>query len=672
MSLRYRQVHLDFHTSPHIPDVGADFVPAEFAATLAAAQVDSVTVFAKCHHGYSYYPTRVGVPHPGLKRDLLGEMIAAAHGAGIRAPVYTTLVWDELAWAEHPEWRQIAPEGRLAGTVNTPLEPGWKNLCLNTAYGDYVIAQIEEVMDRYPVDGWFVDIVRYMSGPCICKTCLEQMRREGVDAADPAQRAAFALAAERRFITRCTAAIRAKKAEATVFYNARLRVDWDPALGNRPEMDDVSHLEIESLPGGFWGYDHFPLSVRFFQTFGKDVMSMTGRFHTSWGDFGGLRNRAALSLECFQALAHGAANSIGDQLHPRGRLDPTVYKRIGEVYAEVARREAWCDGSTALPEIGVLLATRGMNTHEGEFNDSDRGALHVLEQGKYQFQYLDAACDLSPYALLILADEAHLDQDLAARVRAYLARGGRLLLTGTSGLDSTKGDFHLAAEMGVRYLGPAPFSPDYLVLGPELGAAPGLASEPMNQVCEQPGTQVACLAGARVLARSGQPYFNRTWEHFCSHQYTPMAGVSDDPLIVENAQGSIIYCARPLFREYALSARLVHKQVLDACIRRLLPRTRLGTNNLPSTAVATVRAQGADLIVHLLHYVPQRRGKNLDVVEDVFPLYGTSLAVCSELRPSAVNLVPEGRPLEWTYTDGYVSFGIPRIDGYQIVQIVRP
>jgi len=671
MSLRYRQVHLDFHTSPHIPDVGADFVPAEFAATLAAAHVNSVTVFAKCHHGYSYYPTRIGVPHPGLKRDLLGEMIAAAHDAGIRAPVYTTLAWDELAWAEHPDWRQITPDGRLAGKVNTPLEPGWKNLCMNTAYGDYVIAQIEEVMDCYPVDGWFIDIVSYLGGPCICMTCLAQMQSEGVDPKDPEQLAAFALAAERRFISRCTAAIRAKKPEATVFYNARLRADWDPAIGNRPEMDDFTHLEIESLPGGFWGYDHFPLSVRFFQTFGKDLLSMTGRFHTWWGDFGGLRNHAALSLECFQALAHGAANSVGDQLHPRGRLDPTVYARIGEVYAEVARREPWCEDSVALPEIGVLLANRGLNTHEGEVNESDRGALHILEQGKYQFQYLDASCDLLPYALLILPDEAHLDADLAARVRSYLAGGGRLLLTGASGLDAATGDFHLAEEMGVLYLGPAPYTPDYLVLGPELGAAPGLASEPMNQVCEEPGVQVAALAGTHILARSGRPYFNRTWEHFCSHQYTPMAAVSDDPVIVENAQGNVIYCARPLFREYALSARLVHKQVLDAIIRRLLPRPRLGAHNLPSTAVVTVRAQRADLIVHLLHYVPQRRGKNLDVVEDVLPLHDVTLAVRSNRLPSAVNLVPQCRALEWTYADGYVRFTLQRIDGYQIVQIVR-
>jgi hypothetical protein len=53
--------------------------PDEFADSLSAASVDSVTIFAKCHQGYSYYPTKVGVVHPSLasNRNLLGETIDA-------------------------------------------------------------------------------------------------------------------------------------------------------------------------------------------------------------------------------------------------------------------------------------------------------------------------------------------------------------------------------------------------------------------------------------------------------------------------------------------------------------------------------------------------------------------------------------------------------------------
>src|SRR5687768_10764501 len=56
--LRFRQIHLDFHTSQHVKGIGADFDPEAFVATLKKASVDSVTCFGRCHHGYIYYDTK--------------------------------------------------------------------------------------------------------------------------------------------------------------------------------------------------------------------------------------------------------------------------------------------------------------------------------------------------------------------------------------------------------------------------------------------------------------------------------------------------------------------------------------------------------------------------------------------------------------------------------------
>ena len=99
-----RQVHLDFHTSPHIPGVGSRFDKAQFQAALKEGNVNSITVFAKCHHGYCYYPTRVGTQHPTMQPgfDLTGAMIEAAHEIGVAAPVYITAGWSALDAQRHP------------------------------------------------------------------------------------------------------------------------------------------------------------------------------------------------------------------------------------------------------------------------------------------------------------------------------------------------------------------------------------------------------------------------------------------------------------------------------------------------------------------------------------------------------------------------------------------
>ena len=86
MATRFRQIHLDFHTSEHIPDVGAAFDAAAFADRLVEARFNWITLFGKCHHGMSYYPTRAGTVHPALKFDLLGEQILGDVGCGAFAP----------------------------------------------------------------------------------------------------------------------------------------------------------------------------------------------------------------------------------------------------------------------------------------------------------------------------------------------------------------------------------------------------------------------------------------------------------------------------------------------------------------------------------------------------------------------------------------------------------
>ena len=72
--LRFRQIHLDFHTSEAIEGIGVSFNADRFADTLQAAAVDSITCFARGHHGWIYYDSKINPEriHPHLaNRNLL-------------------------------------------------------------------------------------------------------------------------------------------------------------------------------------------------------------------------------------------------------------------------------------------------------------------------------------------------------------------------------------------------------------------------------------------------------------------------------------------------------------------------------------------------------------------------------------------------------------------------
>ena len=119
-TLRFRQVHLDFHTSPDIPGIGARFDKAQFQAALRLGHVDSITLFSKCHHGLSYHPTSVGKMHPGLSFNLLRAQIDAAKEIGVATPVYLSAGLDDVAAHAHPEWRTVNDKGQWLGWVAEP------------------------------------------------------------------------------------------------------------------------------------------------------------------------------------------------------------------------------------------------------------------------------------------------------------------------------------------------------------------------------------------------------------------------------------------------------------------------------------------------------------------------------------------------------------------------
>ena len=49
IDLRFRQIHLDFHTSEHLPDIAINFSRKQFQEALKVAHVNAINVFAKGH-----------------------------------------------------------------------------------------------------------------------------------------------------------------------------------------------------------------------------------------------------------------------------------------------------------------------------------------------------------------------------------------------------------------------------------------------------------------------------------------------------------------------------------------------------------------------------------------------------------------------------------------------
>ena len=254
MQLSPRQIHLDFHTSEHIPGIGSAFDAKAFAKAFKEAHVSSVTVFARCHHGWLYYPSKLFPDrvHPNLSRpNLLLEEVSALHEAGIRAPVYITVQWDYHSAENHPEWLIRKADGSHEGDSFT--RPGfYQSLCVNTGYYDFLEAQTREVCELLgdELDGIFFDIVGIR--PCLCAACRREMEQKGIDMNDEKAVRAFAAFSMNRFKAKMSAVVREYSSKCTIFYNA-----GHVGPCTKQSADAYSHFELESLPSGGWGYLHW-------------------------------------------------------------------------------------------------------------------------------------------------------------------------------------------------------------------------------------------------------------------------------------------------------------------------------------------------------------------------------------------------------------------------------
>jgi hypothetical protein len=656
--LRYRQIHLDFHTSEHIPGIGSAFDPDEFVATFKAANVDSVTIFAKCHHGWSYYPTKVGEPHPNLSRpDLMGDMVKALSAADIECPIYISVQWDERNARLHPEWRvQSTTRNRLNPDQ---LTAGWHTLCLNhEAYRDELLEQAREVVRNYDTQGIFFDIV--LTSDCVCPACLATMEEQGLDPENPKERQRKDEWVNERFRSEMSAALREEFADLRIFYNCGHIHKQGPQ-----RFAPYSHLELESLPTGGWGYDHFPSSARYAATLGLDFVAHTGKFHTSWGEFGGFKHSDALEYECAQMVALGSKCLVGDQLHPNGAINKDTYRSIAPAYARIAKLEPFLEGARQISEIAILSAEHF--SASGDRNHaSDDGAAQILQELKLPFDIIDRSARFEDYRVLILPDAIGLDSETARRLSDYIRGGGRAILSDRSGLDD-EGRPLAALDLGICADGTqAAFTPSYALA--DRSALNGLPDGPFVMY----GTaRTIKAAGARVLAEIAPPYFNRSYRHFSSHQHTPddPAAPSLGPAITEH--NGVAYLAYPIFSMYQAYGQPLYKYLVRGLIERVMPNPILVTD-LSSSGRATVTRQTERNrhILHLLSAAPQVRGKAvpagegrtrlMEMIEDVQPVGPVSAKVRLPQMPSRVYDALSGKDVAWQDAgDGYVAVTLP-------------
>jgi hypothetical protein len=413
-------------------------------------------------------------------------------------------------------------------------------------------------------------------------------------------------------------------------------------------------VEIEALPTGGWGYAYFPYVSRFVRPLDLPALSHTGRFFKSWGDNGGLKPGQALKYECCQILSQAMTTGVGDLLPPRAMPKPAVYDLIGKVYGYIEKCEPYVDGGEIQSQI-ALIVNPELGDNPGP---SGLGATRALQQLRHQFDVIPPDADISGYELVIVPESTRVDVALSGKLKGYISAGGSLIVSGPAALNDQGAP--VMDELGIDVEGPSPYSHTFLH-----------ASDPVSDdladygyVMYERGFRMTPKPGAESLVAVGEPYFERAYNHFSGHEYTPESAISQYSAAVRN--GNVITFSVPILEAYGKHAAPNYRTLLRNCIALLLPNPFVRDQG-PSCMEVTVMKQGDRTVAHILSFSAERRADNLDIVEDPFPLVDIPISIKLPSVPTRAYLAPCETDLEFNYQDGYAQVRVTILDGHALL-----
>jgi hypothetical protein len=655
----WRKVHLDFHNSKYIPKIGAKFNADEWGDRLLAGNVDSIVVFAKDMHGYFYYQSKYGPVHPGLSFDLLGEQVKACRQRKISVYAYYCTTWDHYLADSQPGWNMLKRDG--SDYRPKPGEtPGWTALCLgNKRFTDMIADHVSEFISKYELDGAWLDMAEPIAAECYCSECLIQIKAEGKDPYNKDVQRDHQNKNFLGFHRRMKELVHSIKPQCQVDFN-------DIGIGKVSERSEfLDNIDIEALPTGGWGYFYAPAQIRYQRNFGLPVYGMTGRFVSSWADFGGLKLPQQLDVELAGIVANAARCDVGDQMPPDGQLDAAVYHVLGKSFGRIKKLEPWLNQAAPVTEAVMLIPSDTLDKVNQPYIF---GLVKLMMESHLQFDLMETGQEWERYNLVFIPDELLPDSKTVERLHKYISKGGAVVVCHNGGLQSDTNKSWLE-RYGMTFDGQSVYKPAYFVAGNDfISDMPGYA-----YALYDGASQWKVQSPAISLAQLGEPLFQRSAEHFTSHRQSPFDHVTDYSVLAKS--GTVGLIAFPLGGSYNNKGYWIYRSAFEKLLNEVLP-SRLVETNAPLSTEITITYQPDNLatgrkeryMVHVINWSSTRKTpQHPEVHEDPVALTAIRIKLNIPLPDVTVKTVLSDTILKHKKTGNGIEVTIPRILIHEIV-----
>ena len=424
-------LHYDLHPNPSDTELGRETTYDHIRAMLEKVQPDFVQYDCKGHPGYTGYPTEVGSAASGIVNDALAVWREVTRDLGIPLSIHYSGVWDSRAIELHPEWAREDDRGRPDKNMTSRCADYDKEL---------MIPQLVEVVEKYDVDGMWIDGENWASKPDWREACQREFtRRTGIEEIpkrpdDPHwhEWLAFHRGLFTEHVTAFVNAVHAVKPECVMTSNWMYSVRQP-----EPIAAPVDYLSGDFDPS--FGAKRAMAEARFFSSRGQPWNLMAWSFLRTGGQLWTMKTVPHLCQEVSEVLAQGGAVFIYNQPQRTGRLTEWHQDLFARVADFCRKRKEYCFQTESIPQVAILHSETSYYRHNdplynfAEANQPMEGALHAVLENGYSADILNEEMlveRMGEYPVVVVPEQTHVPETVRQALAAYVENGGRLLLSG--------------------------------------------------------------------------------------------------------------------------------------------------------------------------------------------------------------------------------------------------
>ena len=663
---RYFGLHYDLHAGPKDTELGSRCSPRELVPMLRMMGVDFVQTDCKGHPGMTSWFSKVpnATVSPGVVKDAMAQWRQSTRQLRLPLHCHYSGIWDKAAGKKHPAWCIIKADGKVAGAPfgdNAAKSTGEK-MCPRGPYADkLMIPQLLELIDRYQVDGFWIDGDMWGMEPCYCKACRKAFHEQtGLNKPptkpdDPNWHRWWNFTREsfEAYVTHYCNAVHAHKPGVLVCSN------WLQTF-KHPGEPKVPTDWISGDNSWVWGLDGSRCEARFLSTRGKPWDIMLWNFYCSHGMGKPESPWTAKPVEMLQQeaavlLAFGGNVQVYENPGVRtGQLIPWRAKRIQAMGRFVHQRRAVCQGTETIPQIAVLHSEThlrrtptGANLMWNTDASPVQGAVFSLLECSYGVDILDEWAllqRLDQFPVIVAPEQDFMSDAMVAALKGYVERGGRLLVSGAKAFE----------RFGKKFL----------------GVKSGSVEEGKTY---------------HVPAADGSvPIWSKDWRRVKpttakGFGRLALTALLDERLLPEPAytvnrvgKGQVAYVGCNLFRDFTHNRYPLCRTFIGEVCEQLAGNRWNIRVSAPVGVDVTLRRKAGSILVHFVNRgsgIPNQPNNGaIDCIPTVGPM---QVRMRLAHKPSTVKMALEPATVAWRYSKGWLTATVDRVRIHNTLVICR-